>query len=233
MNQIETEIQSSQSEKIDTTDTNFANLRKKLDIKDQKLAEKEQLLKQAQEEAMLYKQQLEKNANPQDQSQPNDPLRLKDTDYVDVNIWNSLVDRLDKVDKKSNENALAVSKTVLSKKYDDFDKVFNKDNLKKLAMEKPELVLVVENSNSTPYQKMAALYYGITGKPMANQENYQDFEKRAREIDGEMNQLKKVQSIPTGKSKTPFPNVKGRRLSPELEDQLFAEMNEFMPSHLQ
>lgn len=231
MNQIETEIQSSQSEKIDTTDTNFANLRKKLDIKDQKLAEKEQMLKQAQEEALLYKQQLEKKAKPQEE--PNNPLRLKDTDYVDVNIWNTLVDQLETINKKSDENALLVSKTVLAKKHDDFDKVFTKENLQKLAVDKPELVMVVENSHSTPYQKMAALYYGITGKSMKNQENYDDLEKRAKEIDGEMNQLKKVQSMPTGKSETPFPNVRGRRLSPQLEDQLFAEMNEFMPSHLQ
>lgn len=232
MNQIETEIQnSSTQQKVDTTETNLANLRKKLDLKEQKIAEKEQLLKQAQEEAMLYKQQLQQDPNAE-KKQPN-PLHLRETDYVDVNVWNSLVDKLESIDKKSEETAIAVSRTALASKHDDFKEVFTEANLKKLAQEKPELVMVVNNSTGTPYQKMASLYYGITGRSMKKEEDYQDLDKRAREIDSEMNQLKKVQSMPTGKSETPFPNVKGRKLSPEMEDQLYNEMMQFAPSHLQ
>lgn len=231
MNQIETETQNTSTQKVDTTETNLAKLRKKLDLKDQKLAESEQLLKQSQEEAMLYKQQLQQDPNAE-KKQPN-PLHLGETDYVDVNVWNTLVDKLESIDKKSEETAIAVSRTALASKHDDFKDVFTPENLQKLAKEKPELVIVVNSSQGTPYQKMAALYYGITGKSMAKEEDYQDLEKRAKQIDSEMNQLKKVQSMPTGKSETPFPDVKGRKLSPEMEDQLYNEMMQFAPSHLQ
>ena len=80
------------------------------------------------------------------------------------------------------------------------------------------------------FQKMKNF---IADLSLRKKEDYQDLEKRAQEIDSEMNQLKKVQSMPTGKSQTPFPDVKGRKLSPEMEDQLYNEMMEYMPSHLQ
>jgi hypothetical protein len=231
MNQIETEKQNLSSEKVDTTETNLANMRKKLDLKEQKLEEKERLLKQAQEEALLYKQQLQQD--PKAEKQPTNPLYLKDTEYVDVNLWNSMIDQIEAINKETKQTAIEVSKTALADKHDDFKTVFTEKNLQKLAEEKPELVMIVKNSTGTPYQKMATLYYGITGKTMAKKEDYQDLEKRAQEIDSEMNQLKKVQSMPTGKSQTPFPDVKGRKLSPEMEDQLYNEMMEYMPSHLQ
>lgn len=222
MEETSTDIQSSEaqeapSQKDNSLETNIANMRKKLE-------EQERVIKQTREQALAAQAKID----ALNQQKVQDKRFLRDDQYVDPVHYNGLLSELDKVQRDLEQTKISSAKAELASKYNDFYQYVTDENLKAFELEEPETVETINRSSATYYNVFGSLYHAI--KRSKATKNYQN---KAKEIDSESPKIRSVHSIPkstTGGSET---YIRGRRLSPQAEAELYAEMNQHMPAHLQ
>lgn len=190
--------------------------------------EYEKKLKEKDEQIAFYQQQIQSiPQNPNPPAPQKHPLMLEEGGYVDATVYNKLVGELHNITIKTEKALLKSAHATLRSRYDDYDKVINKNSIAEFEKNNQSMAGVVGQSQADHEDKLETLYLILKGKS-ATQERKPQFTQSSRKT----TPMRSPQMMPTSSQRMETYSSEGG-LSREMEEQLLAEMEPHLPAHVQ
>lgn len=207
---------------------NLRDMRKAKEAADRRAEESEQRIRELERFARenMNQQQGSKNQVEEDDTDINDDSYVEGKQLKKQlkNIKNDLAATKRQLEETSARNAEIAAEAKLTSEFNDFNKVVTKENIARLADEKPALYRSIM-ANSNLYDKGYAAYEFI--KSLKHQEDYQEIDRKLEENRSKPKSASTVGSQQNESVLAQVTHYGSRTLSEDRKKQLQREMRDF------